>query len=394
MASINTILGIDIILEVLDCFAAPVVSHHNPDLPALSICSLVCRSWCSHAQRHLFRRVTIVSDESEPHQSARRISLFLDAIHPATERGRYLGSCVLALTLRHADRKGLSKALLRVPNLRHLDTTTSSCDFDAPTLTALREKGPKITSLCIQEDFSFFPGQHSGRMHRLVAALPSIRLLEITSNANSTLPPFDPPPKLSLVAVKFKTTLVQDIGPCLSSLTAGEGLQLLLHESLRGTKSFAPTPDIGLNLRSLSLQTIDADALGLTRCTSLERFELGRFPDLATLRAIPRSITALSISGTPAANVPVGISFATFLEELESGFPNLRTLTWTVDILPPVFAREALEGVCKRRGVRLSLKVALSERADSEVSYCLCREELMQIAYLRRTTPRMLSSSS
>ncbi|KAJ7641872.1 hypothetical protein FB45DRAFT_901229 [Roridomyces roridus] len=353
-------------MSVLDCFAAPVVSHQTPDLPGLSACSLVCKSWSIHAQRRLFRRVAIVSNESEPHQNARRISLFLDAIHPATERGRCLGSCVLALTLRHADRKGLSKALLRVPNLRHLDTTTSSCDFDAPTLTAFRGKGPQITSLCIQEDFSFFPGQHSGRMHRLVAAFPSIRLLEITSNANSTLPPFEPPPKLSLVAVKFKTTLVQDIGPCLSSLTAGDGLQLLLHDSLRGTRSFTPTPDIGVNLRSLSLQTIDADALGLVHCTNLERFELGRFPDLATLRAIPPSITALSISGTPAANVPVGISFGTFLEELESGFPNLRTLTWTVDFMPPAFAREALEGVCKRRGVRLSLQVVSSERPDSE----------------------------
>lgn len=74
---------------------------------------------------------------------------------------------------------------------------------------------------------------------QLVASFPSIRLLEITSDLNKSLLPFDPAPNLSLVAVKFNTTLVEDVGPCLASLMkpGDEQLQMLWHKSKGGHPS-------------------------------------------------------------------------------------------------------------------------------------------------------------
>ncbi|KAJ6550850.1 hypothetical protein DFH09DRAFT_1500277 [Mycena vulgaris] len=363
---IHAVLGPDLILEILECLAVPLPFHQRScNLPVLAACSAVCKAWSSHAQRLLFRRVILPHNiYREPYRiatSRNSLPSFLAAIDPATERGRWLAESVLSLTLRHTGREptsdptGLATALLRTPNLRHLDVTTVSCDFDVETLKRLRQFGPRITSLCILQDFSPFEAQHTRIMHQLVASFPTIRLLEITSNLNSSLPPFDPPPSLSLVAVKFNTKLVQDIGPCLASLVnpaeEEEPLQMLWHKSKGGHPSMlgAVLQDHGTCLRSLSVKTLDAAQVSLELCTRLERFELGRFPDNTTLGIIPRTIKALAISGVPDNG---SLDLDELVQRLAS-FPDLKMLTWSSCPRPALFP--ALQWMCNKRGIDLRI---------------------------------------
>ncbi|KAJ7040595.1 hypothetical protein C8F04DRAFT_1311119 [Mycena alexandri] len=311
----NSILGPDLILEILDSLAVPLYLHQRScDLSVLATCSAVCKAWSPHAQRLLFRRVVLPNNiYQEPFRrgsTRNNLPSFLDAIDPETERGRWLAESVIGLTLRHTgrtrtlDSAALATALLRTPNLRHLDTTTICCDFDSETLARLRESGPLITSLCILQDIALGPEQHKRTMHQLVASFPSIRLLEITSDLNSLLPPFNPLPNLSLVCVKFNTTMVQDVGPCLTSLmnSAAEPLQVLWHKSLGSHPSQLGTVlrTHGERLRSLSVKTLEPEQLvHLALCARLERFEVGRFPDAATFASIPRMITHLMCPTNP-----------------------------------------------------------------------------------------------
>ncbi|KAJ7458833.1 hypothetical protein B0H11DRAFT_2061192 [Mycena galericulata] len=381
--SINSVLGLDLILEILDCLAIPLASHQRAcDLSVLAACSSVCKPWSSHAQKLLFRRVIIPNNiYREPHRrgtTRNTLPSFLAAIDPGTERGRHLASSVLCLTLRHtgrdptADPTGLATALLRTPNLRHLDVTTILCNFDPETLVQLRESGPRITSLCILQDFSALQEEDTRRMHQLVAAFPSIRLLEISSSFGMELAPFDPPLALSLVSVKFDTPFVQDIAPCLASLLRppsedqeheSEPLQLLSHKSHIGYPSALSTvlQAHGSHLRSLTIRTLDVASAtdhssvpALRHCTRLERFELGVFPEASTLAFLPRTLHTLSISGLPNHDnaPPVG----PFIYAL-STFPHLRTLTWLFCPAPPALVR-----LCASRGVEL--RASLFEMAD------------------------------
>ncbi|KAJ7110825.1 hypothetical protein C8R43DRAFT_1041950 [Mycena crocata] len=391
--SIQSVLSPDLILEILDCLAVPLPFHQRScNLPVLAICSTVCKAWSAHAQRLLFRRVMIPHNiYSEPHRRATMQSSlpsFLAAIDPATERGRWLAESVLSFTLRHtgreltADATGLATALLRMPNLRHLDVTTISCDFAPETFARLREYGPRITSLCILQDFSPFEAQHTRNMHHLVAAFPSIKLLEITSNLSPSLEPFDPPPRLALEAVKFNTTLVRDIGPCLASLLDLESeierddsegrLQVLWHKSKGGHPSVLADvlSEHGGHLRSLAVRTLDADTASesLALCTRLERFEFGRFPDRATLALVPRTIRALTVCG-PEGSVGnngalIGNNAALDADGLAqqlSTFPQLKVLTWSSCPQPSMSSSPqpamfpSLQWTCTKLGITLRL---------------------------------------
>ncbi|KAJ7211002.1 hypothetical protein C8J57DRAFT_1400370 [Mycena rebaudengoi] len=244
----SSTLSHDLILEILDCLVIPLhLNQRSCDFPVLVACSTVCKSWSAHAQRLLFRRVILPNNMySETFRrgplTANRLPSFINAIDPATERGRWLAESMVSLTLRPTGRgrptesTALATVLLRTPNLKHLDVTTNSCNFDEDILTRLRTDGPRITSLCIEQDFPFSAdsGYNSSIMRQLIASFPSLRLFEMTTT-NSSLLPFSPPLELSLVSVKFNTHLVEDIGPCLASLLRQDGhdepLQLLRHES-------------------------------------------------------------------------------------------------------------------------------------------------------------------
>ncbi|KAJ7763410.1 hypothetical protein B0H16DRAFT_1527795 [Mycena metata] len=385
--SLNSILGPDLILEFLDSLAVPL--HEDQrfcDLSVLASCSAVCRTWSAHAQRLLFRRVILPNNiYQEPfRRGSTRNSLpsFLAAINPATERGRWLAESVISLTVRHtgrsrtSDSTALATALLRTPNLRHLDTTTICCHFDSETLTRLRESGPRITSLCILQDIALGPAQtYTRTMHQLVASFPSIRLLEITSDLNSSLPPFDPPPNLSLVCVKFNTTMVQDVGSCLASLmnpAAEEPLQVLRHKSVGSHPSQLGTVlrAHGAHLRSLAVKTLEPEQLAhLPLCPQLERFEIGRFPDAATFASIPRTITALAISGSPSALGTRGVD--ELAPELKT-FPHLKVFTWSSCPQPMRFPM--LERVCKTRGIEVRFSATATELTDNAIERELRRK--------------------
>ncbi|KAJ7458086.1 hypothetical protein FB451DRAFT_1563983 [Mycena latifolia] len=376
MTSILSVLAPDLIFEILDCLAIPLSFHQRScNLAVLARCSLVCKAWSSHAQRLLFRRVMLPHNICrEPHlRATSRSSLpsFLEAIDPTTERGRWLAESVIGLTVRHTGRSptsdptALATALLRTPNLRHLDVTTISCDFDDDTLARIaQECGPRITSLCILQDFAPSAAQHTRIMHRLVAALPSVRLLEVTAHLTPALPAFDPPPRLALAAVKFNTALVQDVGPCLASLLAEDSptkLQLLRHSCTGPRPSVlgAVLPTHAADLRSLSLKSLESAAdpgASLALCTRLERLELVRVPDAATLAYIPRSITALAIAGAQDNE-----SLAALAQQLAAGaLPHLKALTWSM--LPPHMPLLGLQHVCEVRGIEL--RTAPGDLAD------------------------------
>ncbi|KAJ7642118.1 hypothetical protein FB45DRAFT_365579 [Roridomyces roridus] len=384
LSSINLMLGLDLILEILDCLAVPLPFHQRASSPGvLANCCLVCKAWLPHAQKLLFRRIILPHNiYSEPYlRGTTRNSLpsFLAAIDPANERGKRLASCVLSLTVRHtgrdrvSDSSSLATALLRTPNLRHLDVTTISCDFDAETLSLLRKKGPRITSLCILQDFSFSAPRHIQMMHDVIAAFPSIRLLEISSAPSGTLHAFDPPPNLSLASLKIHTKLVADIGPCLASLlghpptsnpkevglhgvgrlgrhndTSGPGLQLLAHNS-----ADTHLPAHSTHLRSLSVKTIADAEPYFAHCPNLERLELSRFPHPETFERIPRTLIGLAISGPPlwesaAAESGKRTTVEGALISALEAFPRLESLTWSVC---PIREFVVLDEWCRKRGV-------------------------------------------
>ncbi|KAF7305594.1 hypothetical protein HMN09_00812600 [Mycena chlorophos] len=343
-------LGLDILLEIFDLLAVPMEYHQRAcDLQVLANCSLVCRAWSPPAQKLLFRRIILPHNiYTSPHLRATTRNMlpsFLSAIDPSTEKGRWLASCVLSLTLRHTGRRPstdanlLFSALLRTTNLRHLDVTTFSCDFDAEQLDQLRTVGPALTSLSILQDFSSQAGKHAGIMHRLVAAFPTIRILEISSDLQ--LPPFEPRSQLSLVSLRIDAGLVWDIGPVLESLVA-EGSETALEALYLRSKSGLPShlrdvlAKYGTNLRSFGLRTRsgDADAEDYAPCTNLERFECGRFPSKHMLDAIPKHITALVIAGAPrpGSDEADGEGLQALTDALREDFTRLRTLTWALPL--------------------------------------------------------------
>ncbi|KAF8190641.1 hypothetical protein K438DRAFT_1970940 [Mycena galopus ATCC 62051] len=377
-------------LEILDCLCVPVQFHQRScDLSILAACSTVCKAWSSHAQRLLFRRVILPNNiYREPlGRGSTRSSLpsFLAAIDPDTERGRWLAESVISLTLRHtgrtltADSAALATVLLRTPNLRHLDVTTIFCNFDSEAVVRLRESGPRLTSLSVWQDFAPSAGHHTIIMHRLVSLFPSIRLLEITSNLNFSLAPFDPPLNLSLVCAKFNTTLAADVGPCLASLlnpAADTPLQVFWHKSKGGHASVLG--DVlrlhGPQLRSIAFRTVDpAEAcVALADCRALERFEFGRFPDAATLALIPRAIKALAVCGVPENGHSRDVDG---LAQALSTFPHLKVLTWSY--CPQPLMLPALEEICRIRGIEL--RTSTAEVTDDNAVELELRREYIRI---------------
>ncbi|KAJ6506721.1 hypothetical protein C8R45DRAFT_970356 [Mycena sanguinolenta] len=382
----HSALGLDLMLEVLDCLAVPLHFHQRScDLSVLAACSTVCKAWSSHAQRLLFRRVILPSNVYRK-PLGRGIAIdslpsFLAAIDPETERGRWLAESVLSFTLRFtgrsltADSTAFATALLRTPNLRHLDVTTIFCDFDAETVTRLRESGPRITSLSIVQDSAPSPGHHTLIMHQLVTLFSSIRLLEITTNLNPFLAPFDPPPNLSLVSAKFNTMLATDIGPCLASLLNPEAdtpLQALCHRSKTGSPSVLGDAlrVHGPHLRSIAFRTVDP-AVTLAECTALERFEFVRFPDASMLALIPRSITALAVYGVP----ENGDQQVAALAQVLSTIPHLEVFTWSSCPGPAMLS--PLKEICRVRGIEL--RTSFSELYDDNAVETELKQKYIRI---------------
>ncbi|KAJ7656814.1 hypothetical protein DFH06DRAFT_1473430 [Mycena polygramma] len=406
----------ELILEILDMLDIPLAfdTDQFPNREPLLACSLVCKSWSTYSQRLLFRRVRIDNEWSGMFAMSRAptvppasniITSFLETITGDTEKSRWLAQSVLSLNLhpyigtKSAD---IVSILTNLPNLRELDITRVACRFSDAELSQLRNSGANIRSLCISTDntgpiTSMGPPVWPGLI-KLIAALPTIRMLTIAANtARNILPHTTAPPLgLELVSFKFKSKWVADPSAFIASLTRGRtdggALQLYSH-------AFSDTPvklhgvlsAHGSNLRSLSLPGKVDEPHILALCTCLERFECRTLPSDDLVAAIPRMINALAVRNLnpdpdPAPPFPIPredrfpppkitpISVAQLTLQLDT-FPNLRVFTWVGSIIHPGF--NGLRDRCVGLGVEFRARV-LNSLSDDAIQFAL-RRELLQL---------------
>ncbi|KAJ7157491.1 hypothetical protein C8R46DRAFT_426344 [Mycena filopes] len=312
-------LSPELLLEILDVFAIPLAlqTQQTPHRAALSSCSLVCKNWATPSQRLLFERVQI--DEQwapgmfSPRPSARiarsldRLGSFLRTISAENDKFRWLRESVRSIHLRpHSSAKSadIMAILTQLPNLRELDIIGAACSFSEAELEQLRRSGPAIRSLRVNTD-------HSGSItsmgapawpavSKVIAAIPTLRMLDIATNNVQELPLFTPPLQLQLVSFKLSSQWVTDASRFVASLGGGPLELFYQTDSRMDADLMGIVSAHGAHLRSLSMQEPDQSRpdldLGfLQRCTQLERFESQKVPSAALLAAIPPTITALSV---------------------------------------------------------------------------------------------------
>ncbi|KAJ7668773.1 hypothetical protein DFH06DRAFT_1182458 [Mycena polygramma] len=357
-------LSLDLILEILDCLAVPVhFPQRSCDLSVLVACSTVCKVWSAHAQRLLFRRVILPANIYREPQPGRitpsdSMASFLAAIDPTTDHGRWLAESVVGLTIRPTGgRTGtceptwLATAMLRTPNLRHLDVT-ANC-LDPKSLARLRQFGPPITSLRLVKPISPVGIYDSHIMQQIIACFPSTRILEIGSFA-PVLAPFNPPLKLSLVSFTYHVAIELNVTSYLTSLLnpnpeADSALQVLSTKGSNLALGRVLTAH-GTHLRSLTVERLDPGQPHLAAtCPHLERLAIRCFPHAEILALVPRSISTLAISGM----TPIPGEVDGLVQALES-FSRLKTLEWS-SCSPTYSALPAIASVCQRQGIKLCL---------------------------------------
>ncbi|KAJ7794084.1 hypothetical protein B0H14DRAFT_132404 [Mycena olivaceomarginata] len=403
----------ELILEILDMLAVPLgfSTVHHPDRTALLSCSLVCKRWSAYAQRLLFRRVVINDLWSRIFlgtpiftRPITRIISFSETITADTDKSRWLRGNVVSISLRphpSARPNEILEILTKLPNLRELDILGVACMFSDGELSRLREWGPSIRSLRVNADhagpLTSLGPQVWPAVIKLIAAIPAIRMLEITA---STLPMPGVIPPLGLDLLLFKSCSKQaaNLGPFLATLVGGrtraddDGLQLFQTQS----RTPADLHDIlsahSSHLRSLVVRGELKDPRVLDLCTHLERFECDTLPADELVAAIPRTINALGVAyPTPEPNKylrslrPSGmptmstaspyISVAHLTEELGT-FPHLRVLTWMGSTAHPGFIE--LQERCSGLGVEMRSQATASfYLSDDYIEFSL-RRRLLQ----------------
>ncbi|KAJ7664567.1 hypothetical protein DFH06DRAFT_1188067 [Mycena polygramma] len=403
----------ELVLEILDALivplAFPVDSDRLPGQTALLSCSLVCKSWSTHSQRLLFRRVSIViqlKGRVGPHGTVivsrivDKTNSFLETIARDTEKSRWLAQNVLSLRLRPSSSTrptAILSMLTNLPNLRELDLLCILCRFSDIELARLRDSRLGIRSLRINAD-------HSGPISsvdpppwqdviKLIATLPALRALDITANTFQIIPMMPgtilQPLGLGLVSFKFNSKWVADTSTFLASLTAGrtDGD----HVQLYGHTLSATPADLhgvltahGPHLRSLVAPGKLKDTQVLSLCTLLERFECETIPSDELVAAIPRTITVLAVTNTTPDPVASSASYrpplreilsATYLTQQLDTFPKLRSFTWIGSTTHPDFL--ALQERCGGLGIELRSR-GINSFSDDETQFAL-RRELLQI---------------
>ncbi|KAJ7670839.1 hypothetical protein DFH06DRAFT_1370040 [Mycena polygramma] len=204
----------------------------------------------------------------------------------------------------------------------------------------LRESGPRITSLCLEQDHrDSSQAQHI--MQQIVACFASIRILDI-GGSGPVLPLFYPPLSLPLACFTFTSSDSGAVGPYLASLLAPGSLQTLCHWSDAAVTNVLQVH--GMHLRSLTVKALEPSQVSLAEvCPCLERFEILSFPDAATLARIPPTMTTLVIRNMP----PTAASLDQLVQALET-FVYLKTL----QLSGPCRSRP-LKTACKTRGIKL-----------------------------------------
>ncbi|KAJ7278962.1 hypothetical protein C8J57DRAFT_1305130 [Mycena rebaudengoi] len=364
-------LTTELILEILDALSTP-----DPPYATLASCSIVCKAWSRYAQRLLFRKVKIHNDPrvrsvlySDYNTTGliirrprfNRMSSFLGAIYLSTEVGQYLADSVHAITFlcgTATSSSDLALALSRTKNLRHLDVSTTDCAFEEETLLALQSANLHLTSMRILVDQHIgSPAQNASRMHRLVASIPTLRMLEIYDHSTAPLVPFTPAPKAPLTSVRFDT-YASDVSACLSSLMAPPNgpdtphLQSFWYGGAISPDSLrAIFPTHGPHLRSLGLGITPHSDVDLLRlCTRLESFHSHVYPSPQLLAALPRTIKELTIAGQPRSRHDArAFRLGPLIEQLLD-FPSLEIFDWFEYKDHPHIS--SLRDMCNTRGIK------------------------------------------
>ncbi|KAJ7157487.1 hypothetical protein C8R46DRAFT_1196132 [Mycena filopes] len=305
-------LSPELLLEILDVFAIPLAfqTEQTSHCAALSSCSLVCKSWAAPSQRLLFQRVLLheqwpgMSALSRERLTARpfdRLGSFLGTISAETDKSRWLRESVLSISLRplaSAKSADIMAILTHLPNLREFNITGPACGFSEGDLAQLRRSGTAIRSLRVDADNTgtITPTAVTDwpAVLQFIAAIPTLRMLDITTNTVPQLPAFTPALQLQLVSLKLNLDWPTDASQFVASLLGGGPPELFYQTGWAG---FELAGIASAHLRSLSMQEPgpSRDLSFLQRCTHLERFESRKIPSAALLAAIPRTITALSV---------------------------------------------------------------------------------------------------
>jgi hypothetical protein len=160
-------------------------SDINPPWRFLSVLSLVCKEWATHAQRLLFTSVRI--------ETLRQLDCFLRATDPLTERGRHLGEVVSILRViihspGYVYRIGptrLPELLARCPRLYELRLVLEDInEFETETLEKIKKSSPPILALRIRDSMST-----GSAARQLLHVWPSVRHLALRSSSIGVLPP-------------------------------------------------------------------------------------------------------------------------------------------------------------------------------------------------------------
>ncbi|KAJ6474933.1 hypothetical protein C8R45DRAFT_1077527 [Mycena sanguinolenta] len=225
-----------------------------------------------------------------------------------TDKSRWLRETVLSIVLRpHSSMKpsDILAIITTLPNLRELDVVGVACTFIEAELLRLRNSGPSIRSLRVDTShFDLSPLAIWPTTGRLIAAIPTLRMLDITSSQSfDEFPPLPQLPlRLGLISFKFASRFVTDVAPFLGFLVGGrtdnEHLDVFYHRQTTSPEGVLLKDVLsahGPHLRSIVVPETptNPDALGL--CMRLERFECESLPFPALGASIPRTITTLVV---------------------------------------------------------------------------------------------------
>lgn len=157
-----------------------------------------------------------------------RLGSFLGTISTNTDKSRWLRESVRIITLRpHSSARSadIVAILTQLPNLRELDIIGAACIFSDAELEQLRRSAPAIRSLRINTNHTgsiismgvpAWPG-----VLKLIPEIPTLRMLDITTNNVQQLPFFTPPLQLQLVSFKLSSLWVSDASQFIASLGGG-----------------------------------------------------------------------------------------------------------------------------------------------------------------------------
>ncbi|KAJ6481435.1 hypothetical protein C8R47DRAFT_1322127 [Mycena vitilis] len=392
----------ELLSEILGLFDIPLAfpSDHLPDRATLLACSLVCKSWSPHAQRLLFRRVSVDNEwaildvvRGVPRlpQSSDEFASFFKIVTGHTAKSRWLARNVRSLVLRPHSSTKMQHILLMLTslrNLRDLDISSAVCRFGEAEFRQLRNSGLSIRSLRINADQTG-PRTAMGRpawldVTRFIAALPTIQMLDVTANDYRTIPDIPStvtqPLGLGLVAFQFHSERATDTSTFISTLTQGRrdrGTLQLYHQTLskgQPENLHVVLAGCGRHLRSISVPGELEDPHVLHLCTHLERFECQALPSGHLVPAIPRTITTLAVTNPRGPHLwevsytPVG-----HLTQQLDTFPNLQVMVWAGSDQHPGFA--ALKARCGDLGIELRLR-ALDSPSDDDILFALRRKLL------------------